>query len=57
MIFMSEEKAEWTFQEERHKTPPDGLRLFLCGSEEYAGYDGCALVRCIRFSEIRLPRT
>lgn len=45
MIFMAEKKAAWTFRKERHKTPPDGLRLFLCGGErEYASYDECALV-------------
>ncbi|MCM1165444.1 MAG: hypothetical protein NC299_03530 [Lachnospiraceae bacterium] len=37
--------SQWTFKKERHKTPPDGLRIFLCGSEnEYVGYDECALV-------------
>lgn len=45
MIFMAEKNAAWTFRKERHPTPPDGLRLFLCGDEgEFASYDECALV-------------
>ncbi len=45
MIFTAKERTAWTFKKERHKTPSDGLRIFLCGREdEYASYDECALV-------------
>ncbi|MBD5113155.1 MAG: hypothetical protein HDT42_11595 [Ruminococcaceae bacterium] len=41
---MDNDKIEWTFKKERHKTSSEE-RIFLCGGEgEFADYKECALI-------------